>query len=520
MKKFSLIMLAILIIFTSSCQKKARTPFAISDYKSQEIIDLINKVNYYFQENFETGTNQWDNAVYHSGNIRAFLLTGNMDFYNYSSEYSKRYAYLVNQGKDTVNGDNYCISQTYIDLYRILDKEYILEDVLRNANYNVDGKLTNFEWIDLVYMALPVYADLTNITGDTKYIDDAYRAYLETREKIWDVEEGLFYRDTRFIESKTPNGKKVLWSRGNGWAFAGLAKTLAILDKTHESYETYLLDFKQMAKSLQERQREDGTWNSNLDDPDHFGGIETSGTVMFMYGYALALKHGFLEETYYDTLKKSYDGLVENAISQEGRLLYVQPVADSPQMYSNYDDEEARRDSTKQYAVGIFIMAAAEMASMCIDYKPVNISIEEDDESFKIDPDFYKGKIRVTANREEKGNEASKLVDGVWDNIDGHRWSAPSFNSSADLVFEDFLHIEKIIVVPHQGRAYKYTIEASLDGKNFEQVVDFTDNILERAFFSHDLDIEAKAIRITVVGAEYYQGQWVSINEILVYEGK
>ncbi len=537
MKKVLSIIMVVILVLQVSCVKKPENKgnnddfkeVKISVYKASEILETINKVNTYFQEKLTASSNNWDDAVYHSGNIRAYMYTGNLDFYNYSLEYAKRHHYLVNKGQNTVNGDLYCISQTYIDLYKLKQEDYILADVIRNADFNADGR-TDFGWIDLVYMSLPVFAELSEITKDTKYIDDAYRAYKKARDIMWDEEASLFYRDARFVYDKnksgtmTPSGKKILWSRGNGWAFAGLAKTLEVLDKNHESYKLYLKDFKAMAESLKGRQREDGTWNANLDDPEHFGGIETSGTVMFMYGYAIGIKKGFLKnDEYFDTLKKAYDGVVKHAISDEGRLLYVQPVSDSPQNYQNYHDEEARKQSTKQYAVGIFVMAACEIMSMCEDYEKPELVIPEDDyepisqEDRAIDPNYYKGKIKVTATNQQEGNEAEKLVDGVTEDKDGHRWSAPGFGSSATLEFEEVLSIKKIVVVPYQNRAYRYVIEKSMDGKDFEMVVDYRKNDKEWFFFSHDVDIEAKYIRIRVTGAYNYTGAWVSINEMLVY---
>lgn len=534
MKKALSVVLAFILIFQVSCKQKEidekkADGVKTAEYTSAEILETINKVNLYFHKNLSANSNNWDDAVYHSGNIRAFKYTGNIDFYNYSLDYAKRHHYLVNKGQNTKNGDLYCISQTYIDLYQLKNEEYIIEDVLRNADYNVSGN-TEFAWIDLVYMSLPIYSELTNITKDSKYIDDAYRAYLEAREIMWDEEASLFYRDSRFVfgsgnkNAITPSGKKVLWSRGNGWAFAGLAKTLETLDKEHESFKVYLNDFQLMAESLKNRQREDGTWNSNLDDPEHFGGIETSGTVMFMYGYVVGVKNGFLEyDEYFEVLKKAYDGVVEHAITEEGRLLYVQPVADSPQMYANYNDEEERRWSTKQYAVGIFVMAAAELMSMCEDYVEPEFEIPLDDyepinkDDKVIDPNYYTGKINVKATNEQTGNEAIKLVDKVMEDKEGHRWSCPGFGNSATLEFEEVLDLKKIIVVPYQNRAYKYIIEKSIDGVNFEQIVDYRKNDKEWFFYSHDVDTEAKYIRIRVTGVYGYDGQWISINEILVY---
>lgn len=527
-----------LILFVSACDNKnsndSKEPnlYEVKKtdaYKAEEITEVIIKVNTYFQTKMTANSNSWDDAVYHSGNIRAYMTTGIEDFYNYSYKYAKMHHFLVNNSINTTNGDSYCISQLYIDLYNLKQQEYKIEDVIRNADYNAE-KRTKYSWVDLLYMGSPVFSALTDVTGDSKYVDDAFRAYKEARETLWDEDDSLWYRDERFVfgngksNSVTPAGKKVFWSRGNGWAFAGLAKTLETLDVKHEAFNQYLNDFRKMAKSLKERQRDDGTWNANLDDPDHFGGIETSGTVMFMYGYAVGLKYGFLEyDEYFETLKKAFDGVCEHAISEEGRLLYVQPVADSPQMYENYNNEEKRKQSTKQYAVGIFVMAASELMSMCEDYVKPNLNIPEDDyvpipkEEKEIDPSYYKGKINVVATKEQEGNEAINLVDKVFEDGDGNRWSADGFNNSATLEFESILKLKKIVVIPHMKRDYRYRIEASTDGINYTTVVDNTKNSTMWLFFSHDVDIEAKYLRLTVIGAGSYDGTWISINELLVY---
>ena len=41
-----------------------------------------------------------------------------------------------------------------------------------------------------------------------------------------------------------------------------------------------------MSKALKKCQREDGFWNVSLHDPTNFGGKETSGTALFVYGMA------------------------------------------------------------------------------------------------------------------------------------------------------------------------------------------------------------------------------------------
>lgn len=534
MKRIVCILLCLSLILVIGCEdKNSSKPIYERDwpitnsYKSEDIKQLMIKVNTYFQENMDAPTNSWDDAVYHSGNIRAFMHTGIKEFYDYSLNYAMKHHFYVNNGANTTNGDFYCISQVYIDLYRLTGKEYMLDDVFRNADYNIEGR-TAYGWVDLLYMALPVFVDLTTITGDNKYIDDAFRAYEKARNIMWDEEDNLWYRDSRFVfggghqDSVTPSGKKVYWSRGNGWAFAALAKALEYLDENHEAYTRFEKDFKLMADALIERQRDDGTWNANLDDPNHFGGIETSGTVMFMYGYILGIRLGILDfDKYFPIVQKIYEGVKKHAISKEGKLLYVQPGSDSPQRYHNYGNEEKRKNQTRQFAVGIFVMGLSELLLLCEDYVKPEILIDEPTytplELPTLEINYYKGKIKAVATKQQTGNTADRIVDKRMEDIDGHRWSAEGYPSSVTLEFEEVLDLRKITVIPYMNRSYIYTIEGSIDGVSYVTIVDNKGDSFNLGFEDHEVDTKAKYIRLTVTGCKNYSGQWISINELLVY---
>jgi len=63
------------------------------------------------------------------------------------------------------------------------------------------------------------------------------------------------------------SGKDIYWSRGNGWVFVALARVLDILPTSDPHRDTYVADFKAMAKAIVPLQRSDGFWNENLIDP-------------------------------------------------------------------------------------------------------------------------------------------------------------------------------------------------------------------------------------------------------------
>lgn len=66
------------------------TSCAAKQPKADEVIGIINKVNKYWQETHpQHGRSFWDNAVYHTGNMEVFFLTGNSDDYAYSEAWAE-----------------------------------------------------------------------------------------------------------------------------------------------------------------------------------------------------------------------------------------------------------------------------------------------------------------------------------------------------------------------------------------------------------------------------------------------
>jgi rhamnogalacturonyl hydrolase YesR len=198
--------------------------------------------------------------------------------------------------------------------------------------------------------------------------------------KLFDTEEGLFYRDDQYIPGysgivhkiasrpnsipheearrsyvyqETMNGKKVIWSRGNGWAFAGLARILKYLPPDRANYERYEAVFIRMANELKKRQQPDGFWYPNLADPNDYGTKESSGTGFFTYGLAWGINIGILSrEEYLPVVENAWAALV-SVISAEGKVQWGQLIGFSPYKVLQEDSHE--------YVTGMFLLAASEM---------------------------------------------------------------------------------------------------------------------------------------------------------------
>ena len=122
-------------------------------------------------------------------------------------------------------------------------------------------------WCDALFMAPASWMAASRITGDRRYRDYADSEYWATKALLFDKDEHLFYRDSRFFDRRGPNGEKIFWGRGNGWVFAGLVNLLRELPRDHPNRKHYEALFIEMANKLVSRQRLDGFWTTSLMSP-------------------------------------------------------------------------------------------------------------------------------------------------------------------------------------------------------------------------------------------------------------
>lgn len=148
-------------------------------------------------------------------------------------------------------------------------------------------------WSDAVFMAPPVWTALSQATGDPRYAAHAKRELDATVATLFDRDEALFYRDSRFFDRRDAAGRKVFWSRGNGWALAGLAKMIQTLPENDPDRRRYEALFRTMSERIVGLQGEAGYWPVSLLDPS--GPPETSGTAFFVFSLAWGLNTGRLK---------------------------------------------------------------------------------------------------------------------------------------------------------------------------------------------------------------------------------
>jgi rhamnogalacturonyl hydrolase YesR len=207
-------------------------------------------------------------------------------------------------------------------------------------------------WSDALFMAPPAWAGLTAITGDERYFAHADREFQATVDALYDADEHLFYRDSRFIGQVGPTGKKVFWSRGNGWSYAGIARVLQWMPADHPRRGAYENLFRQMSARLVQLQGADGYWPVSLLVPG--GPPETSGTGFFVYGMAWGVNEGLLPADRYAPAVARGWAALDRAVGDDGRLGWVQQVGYAP--------DRVEATDTQLYGTGAYLLAASQVA--------------------------------------------------------------------------------------------------------------------------------------------------------------
>ena len=223
------------------------------------------------------------------------------------------------------------------------------------ADYESTPCLRRWCWCDALFMSPPAWVALSRQTGDERYTSYAMQEFWATTDFLYDPMELLFFRDSRFFERRDDQGRKLFWSRGNGWVFAGIANILEELspDNVHRPRLEKL--FREMAAKLRAIQKPDGYWAPSLLAREN-SPPESSGTGFFVYGFAWGVKHGLLDADIYRPAIDNGWAALTRAVAKDGRLGWVQQVSDRPESVAETD--------TQYYGVGAFLLAASAVARL------------------------------------------------------------------------------------------------------------------------------------------------------------
>lgn len=343
--------------------------------KAKDVIGIINKVNNYWQETHpDHGRSFWDNAAYHTGNMEAFFLTGNSEYYAYSEAWATHnewkgaknankaeWKYSYGESDEYVLfGDYQVCFQVYADLYNVKPDTQKIVRAREVMEYQMSTDKNDYWWwSDGLYMAMPVMTKMYKLTNNPLYLAKMHEYWTYANSIMYDAESGLYYRDAKYVypKHKSLNGKKDFWARGDGWVLAALAKVLKDLPETDQHRQEYMDRFQTMAKAVAACQQPEGYWTRSMLDTEHAPGPETSGTAFFTYGLLWGMNNGLLDkETYQPVVMKAWNYLTTVALQPNGRIGYVQPIGEKA-----IPGQVVDANSTSNFGVGAFLLASCEM---------------------------------------------------------------------------------------------------------------------------------------------------------------
>jgi unsaturated rhamnogalacturonyl hydrolase len=263
------------------------------------------------------------------------------------------------------NADDQSVAQTYLELYLLKKDPAMLKptqdelDAILAAPPGATipkGKEMTWWWCDALFMAPPVWARMYAATGDHKYIDYLDQEWAKTSGLLYNKKEHLYSRDSSYLNKTEANGKKMFWSRGNGWVMGGIVRTLQYLPKDDPARPMYIKQLQQMAARMKQIQGPDGLWRSGLLDPADYDEPEISGSALITFGIAAGINDGFLDaKTYRPVVEKAWIGMLHHVYA-DGRLGCVQQTGAAPAPF--------KATSSFTYGIGAFLLAGSEIRKM------------------------------------------------------------------------------------------------------------------------------------------------------------
>ncbi|WP_426209199.1 glycoside hydrolase family 88/105 protein [Massilia sp. TWP1-3-3] len=303
----------------------------------------------------------WTSSVMYAGFMAASAATGERKYRDAMLDMSRHFDFQL---RDRLpNADDLSIGQTYLELYQ-QDKRpsYIgktrmeLDDLIGMKTVAPGDPRLPWWWCDALFMAPPVWAKMYQATGERKYLDYVHAQWKLTSELLYDKTEHLYARDASYIGKREPNGKKVFWSRGEGWVMAGLARTLDLIPPDDKQRPFYVQQLREMSARVAALQGAHGLWHAGMLDAATYPLPEVSGSALFVYAMAYGVNHGHLDAaTYRPVIEKAWAGILKHVYA-DGRLGGIQQTGAEPAFY--------RPASSYNYGVGGFMLAAAELKQM------------------------------------------------------------------------------------------------------------------------------------------------------------
>ena len=391
-----LLPISLFVLATTMINQKS---IAQNNFRADSTLQIMKKVADWQLHNWERNGMRWPKYDWTNGAAYAGFMALN-EIAN-DPKYSKA-MYLIGENLDWNTGprrtmsDDYCVAQMFSQMYSLYRQPKIIDHFKEQADsiiamphtesleWKNNIHLREWAWCDALFMGPPALAYLSTATREQKYLDIASKLWWKTTDYLFDSSENLYFRDSRYFDKREANGKKVFWSRGNGWVMGGLVRMLENMPLDYPGRTRFVDLYKKMAEKIASLQTKDGTWHASLLDPESYPVKETSGTGFFCYALAWGVNHHYLSyEKFNPVIDKAWAALT-SSVHANGMLGYVQQIGAEP--------DSVDSNSTEVYGVGAFLLAGGQMIDLLLKssttdnilfiYNPTGLERKEEVSSF------------------------------------------------------------------------------------------------------------------------------------------
>lgn len=289
---------------------------------------------------------------------------------------------------ETYNLGNLSYGRILLSLYKVtLQEKYfkaasLLYQQLKNQPRTKEGGFwhkkiyPNQMWLDGLYMAEAFYAEWAVTFHHPEDLDDIARQFIQMENHARDPVTGLLYHGwdeskEQAWANKTTGCSPNFWSRGMGWYGMALVDVLDYFPSNHPERKALMAILDRYAHAIRKVQdSKTGLWWDVLNFPHQKGNyFEASGSCMFVYTLAKAVRRGWLPPSYLNAAKKGYQGILHQFVGKDGngRLSLKNTVSASgldghpyhDGSYDYYISEKQRLNDPS--GIGAFLLAANEM---------------------------------------------------------------------------------------------------------------------------------------------------------------
>ncbi len=207
-------------------------------------------------------------------------------------------------------------------------------------------------------MAPAVWAEMGRETGDPKYVAYLNAQWHQSYDLLWDKDEHLYARDATYKEKREANGKKVFWSRGEGWVLGGLARVLEQLPANDPNRPFYVQHMQRDVGALWSscRMRRPGCGMQGCWTRRRTRSMRSRARPCLCTAWRTGSTMGISTARRMSRWLRARGRVIVGHIYADGRLGCIQQTGPEPAFYYPA--------SSYTYGVGGFLLAGAELKKM------------------------------------------------------------------------------------------------------------------------------------------------------------